>query len=253
MPAPFSNFTSYGTVNGASNTGAVVSKDLQAFSKADPEPISSTIAGIAATVAAFFGAHHAAAIAKEGQTLNAATPTFLQAVQEVMSALSQGAISESDAISYLHQSQADFETAVKPIIKDNGKCIPGCEVNGSSYLTSTGTKTHCCSTGSSCNGPCCIRCGLVIPTVENLTAIIQAGGGSFTIPNTDSHGANKATPAIPIAYTRASVLTTVDREIAGVFGSFGSLSSSGSSVNITPWLLGGAVVFGLGLMFLRAK
>lgn len=257
-------------------SGVAISKDLATASKADPEPISKTLLGIAATVAGFFGAAHLKAVAKEGQALNVATPTFISEVQQVMDALNQGAISEQQAIIYLQQSQSDFEAGVKGVIKDNGKCFHGCNVSGSTYTwqdqhgadlnnanpvagtkvankATVGFKTHCCNSGSVCNGPCCIRCGLVVPTVENLTMIIQAGGGSYTIPPSSANAANKATPPIPLSYMRPSIATTIDRSILGALGLGGS--SSGSTPG-SGSILGGSssnslLIFGaLGVLVL---
>lgn len=229
-----------------SQVDAGIASGLGFGAKVDPEPISKALLAVGAVVAGLFGAAHTKAVLKEGQTLNSATPTFLGEVQATMSALSQGAITEDQAISYLQQAQVDFETAVKPIIKDNGKCIPGCYIeNGNQYIGPNGG-THCCSTGSSCNGPCCIRCGLVIPTVDNLISIIQAGGGGWTIPATVANAANKATPAVAITYTRASTLTQIDRSVLGALGLGSSTGTSGSN---STFLF---VALGLGAFLLFA-
>lgn len=176
-------------------TDAQITGGLAAAAAHDPEPISKGVLTIATKISSFFTQHHQDAMKREGITLNNATPSFLQGVQYVFDGLNQGAISQSQAVEYLKQLQADYESTTSSVRRDNGQCIPGCSYDGHSYGS-----THCCNSGSQCNAACCIRCGLVVPAVKNLTALIAAGGGRYTVAPFPTNGYIKGTPAVTFTY-----------------------------------------------------
>lgn len=178
-------------------TDQQITGGLTAAANHDPEPISRGILTLGAEIAGVFTQAHQAAMKREGATLNAATPTFIKELQYTFDALNQGAISEGQALDYLRQAQADYELTTQGVRHDNGQCVPGCAYDGRSYGA-----THCCSTGSSCNAACCIRCGLVVPAVENLSAIVKAGGGRYTIAPFPTNGYIQGTPAVSFSYLR---------------------------------------------------
>lgn len=190
-------------------TGAIESvgiKGLSAIPVAGP-----ALAAVASSLISIFGAAHSAAVAKEASTINAALPTFVADVKAVMVAANEGAISESQALNYLGQAQSNYETTVSGIIKDNGECIEGCYLtNGSNYMG-----THCCNSGSSCNAACCLRCGIVVPTVENLSAIINNGSGSWTIPGSSNNGSIQGTAPLAIAYSKPNPINFIEGAITG--------------------------------------
>jgi hypothetical protein len=204
-------------------------------------PILSQIAG---TIEGIFAGAHSAAVAKEASTLNNAMPAFIGQCQAIMEAAANDEITEANAISDLAQAQEAYESTVASIIQDNGTCFAGCSLTGGSdytwpnqaainaYNGSSGPggqltlkkglatineTTHCCNSGSTCNAACCLRCGVILPTVQGLTALLMAGKGSYTIPATATNGAIKGTSAVTITYEAPSVLKKIEISIFGEF------------------------------------
>jgi hypothetical protein len=152
-----------------------------------------------------FAAGHTAAVEQEATTINAALPTFLNDVESTMEALNQGAITPAEAISYLQEAQANYYTTVAGIIQKGGPCktpnqgsVAGndqCPINNNSLWRD-------CASAGDCNASCAVGCGMVEPTITFLTKIINAGGGTFTIPSSPDNGAIQGTPSITITYTK---------------------------------------------------
>jgi hypothetical protein len=153
-------------------------------------------------VGGFLAAHHAGAMAKEASSLNGATPQFMETIQQVMGSLNAGQLSPSAAISALQGAQAAYYSSVKGIIKKKGTCLVA--ANG---LDPGKTDKYGCATSSDpCNAACCIGCDIIEPVVRNLTAIIQAGGGTYQVPATPANKDNPgigATPSFPLSYNGA--------------------------------------------------
>lgn len=163
-----------------------------------------------------FGASHAAAVAKEGQVLNSAIPDFENGVITTMANLNSGLITEAQAIATLQALQANYYTTVAGIIKKSGPCTPypTCQTGAADG----GMTPRCCSTASSCNAACCNGCVAIEYTVTGLTAVINAGGGNFTIPGVGANGAVQGHAAVPLSYVRPNFVTTIDRTVEGFFG-----------------------------------
>jgi hypothetical protein len=194
------------------------------------------LAAAAKVLTSIFAASHAAAVAKEASTINSALPTFVDDVVAVMTDANSGAITAAEAVSYLTQAQTNYETTVADIIQDDGTCFLGCALNsGSDYTWSAagaaefngssqpggqvalgkgtataGETTHCCNSGATCNAACCLRCGIVVPTVLNLTAILNAGAGTWEIPASAANGSIQGTSAVTIEYSAPTVLTGIE-------------------------------------------
>lgn len=177
-----------------------------------------------------FGKHHQEAVIKEGQTLNVNSPNFLVAVQDAINALNAGQISESAAISALNQAQDSYYSSVSGIIKKGGPCTYPC--GPGDYHDKYG----CCNKSGKCNAACCIGCNIIEPAVKEITKIIQAGGGSYTVPATPDHGAIAGTPSFTVSYTR---------------GAGGILGGNAGGVPMWVWLAGGGVLLVLLLMMMR--
>lgn len=232
----------------ATTTGELMgAQGLAKAASLDPEPISKAILGIASSIANMFAGAHIAALAKEAATLNNATPTFINEVQTVMTDLSEGGISESAAIAYLQQAQADYYTTVSGIIKKGGPCVASCVVGAQSSAGKPqgwiSTEPTCCNNSGSCNASCCIGCYLVEPTVTALTKIIQAGGGSWVIPSSQNNGAIKGTPLVTITYAGRTVLSSIESKIEGVLGI--TPSSSNPQSGLIIFILLALAIFGV--------
>jgi hypothetical protein len=205
------------------STGVVVGASPQGNSGVDPTdsevqtgltdtakatsaiPVVGQLAGLAASIAGIFTAGHAAAVAKEASTLNTATPTWLNDIEQTMIALNQGAITPSQAIAYIQQAQSDYYTTVAGIIRKGGPCATQCTIGAQSAAGKPqgwiSTSPVCCNTSGTCNASCCIGCYMVEPTTAALVRIINAGGGSWTVPSSQNNGAIAGTPLVKLTYT----------------------------------------------------
>jgi hypothetical protein len=177
--------------------------------------------------------HHNAALQKEAASLNSGTPQFNVTIQQIMSALNAGQISPTAAIAALQQAQTAYYSTVSGIIKKSGTCTTA--ANG----LDAGSVDHynCATTKDPCNAACCIGCGVVEPTVRNLTAIIQAGGGTYMVPATPANKDNPgigATPSFALSYNG----------ISGSGGVTGAMAAMPSWI----WLAGGGLLLLLLLM-----
>jgi hypothetical protein len=166
-------------------------------------PIVGQLTGAAAAIAGIFTASHTAAVAKEAETINSALPTFLSDVEDTMAGLNEGALTPAQAIAYLQEAQTNYYTTVSGIIKKGGPCK-------TPNLGSTAGNDQCpiynnslwkdCASAGDCNASCAVGCGMVEPTVIYLTKIINAGGGTYTVPSSPDNGAIQGTPSITITY-----------------------------------------------------
>ena len=191
------------------------------------------IAPFVGLIGGLFTKHHAEAVAKEGQTLNLNTPNFLNAVVDTMNALNGGQISESDAMSRLDAAQSTYYSSVSGIIKKSGQCKPDAADHGD-RLHTDGMST--------CNAACSIGCRIIEPAIYNIKKLIQAGGGSYTVPETPNNGAIAGTPSFTVSYSRGST--------GGVGG---ALTSPVGGVPLWMWVAGGGVVLVLLLMMMRRQ
>lgn len=213
-------------VKAETSTDSEISTGFSLTAKATSSiPIVGQITGIAAQIAGIFTADHTAAVAKEATTLNTAIPTFTNAVEQTMAALNEGAISESEAISYLNQAQSNYYTTVSAIIKKGGSCDSQCVIGGGAPRTDGGTNTspNCCNTSGTCNASCCIGCSIVEPTIAGLIKAIQSGGGTVVIASTQDNGAIQGTPRVVITYTpyvtppTVSLGSTLSQDLKSLF------------------------------------
>ena len=96
-------------------TGGIVANMAGQIAASDPEPISATVLGAVARIAAIFGAAHAAAVKKEAQTLSAAVPQWRQLTASVVDAYNSGQIDASTAVSYIENAKGLYYQQVKDI------------------------------------------------------------------------------------------------------------------------------------------
>jgi hypothetical protein len=196
------------------------------------------LAPLVGMVANLFTSAHAAAVAKEGSTLNSATPVFIETVNQIMAALNAGQATPAAAISALQQTQTAYYSQVSSIIKKGGSCASNCVIGPPTPGRNVTTSPFCCNSSGTCNAACCIGCSIIEPTVTALTAIIQAGGGSYTINSTQTNGAIAGTPQVTVTYNGA----------AGAGGIAGAAQSllGGTVAGFPTWILlagGGLLLF----------
>lgn len=207
-----SSVNPYGTTTGSmigtssvDPTDSEVTQGLATASKATSAiPIVGQLTGLATSIASLFTASHQAAVAKEASTLNNAQPNFLTDVTQTMTALNQGAITPAQAMAYLQDAQDDYYATVSAIIKKGGPCRPPSDTSdpkGTTYCNIREEDWADCATAGPCNASCAIGCGMIEPTVSELTAMIQKGGGTFVVPPSLQNGAIQGTPSITITYT----------------------------------------------------
>lgn len=157
--------------------------------------IAGSILGTFTSIAGAFTAHHTQAVAVEASTLNSAIPAFLQTVEQTMYELNEGQITPAQAIANLNNAQSVYYASVSGIIKKSGPCANPCTI------TANGAIPRCCNTASTCNAACCNGCVVVEQSVINLTRIIKAGSGTYSISGTPDNGAIQGTPGVTITYT----------------------------------------------------
>ena len=206
-------------------------------------PIGAAVGAAIGVVMGLITGHHTAAVQKEAVTLNGSQPQFLQTVQSIMASLNAGQISAAAAISALQSAQSAYYSSVASIIKKGGPCRPPSTTSdpkGTQFCNYVTEDWADCATAGPCNASCAIGCGLVEPTVQGLTAIIQAGGGTFQIPASQPNGSIQGTPPITVTYNGA----------AGSGGITGALASAGTIAGIPTWMVyaGGGILLLVLLM-----
>jgi len=146
-------------------------------------PVGWVVAGVATLVqviAMIFGAH-AAAVAREANTLNAAVPVFVQGLQAVFAAANAGQISQAQALSFVDQAVALYYQQVGAIIKKSGPCnVPSnCVWPGGALVGNTNLDP--------CNGPCSVGCGFIEPAACMARTLLNAGTGTGTTKGLAAH------------------------------------------------------------------
>jgi hypothetical protein len=182
--------------------------------------VGGTLAAIASGIESIFGGAHSAAVAKQAASMQKAVPAFLTEINSVMNGLNAGAISETQAISYLQQAQTLYYQNVASFIKKGGACKPA-TCFGKPSNTWAG-----CAPGP-CNEGCGVGCGLVESAVTGLTAIIQAGKGSYTV-QADHASSDISWDQVTFTYSRPTLETSIDRKILGALG-LSTTATGGSS------------------------
>ncbi len=195
-------------------TDAQITSGIGTALKHDPDPtgISQSVLGVADQISGLFTQAHQAALAKEANTLNNATPTFITQVEQVVTALNQGGITETEAISYLQQAQSIYYETVSTIIR--GRWVYA----GSQFPEPTWSDSYQNRSGpfgsknpnpdshapDPCNAACVVGHYFIERTVVGLTRIIKAGGGTITIEASPQNGQIRGTPSVTITYVRYS-------------------------------------------------
>jgi hypothetical protein len=181
------------------------------------------LAPLIGQIANLFTGAHAAAMQKEGQTLNQSTPGFLGGIQAIFQQLNAGQMSPAQAIAALQGIQAAYYSSVSNIIKKGGTCTVAANGLDTGSIDSRG----CPVTSDPCNAACCLGCSIIEPAIRNLTAIVNAGGGNYTVPATPTNGAIAGTPSFNVSYAP------------------GALGSAGAALSGMPswvWLAGGGAL-----------
>lgn len=175
-------------------------------------------------IESLFTGAHAAAVAKEASTINNAIPAFLNQVSQTIAALNAGAITPTEANSYLQQAQDIYYQTTSGIIKKGGTCTTGeggPSISGkgpypSGLGTGAGDKNNCNVTSDPCNAACCLGCDIVEPAIRHLTAIVNAGGGTYAIPNVTQNGQIKGAPAVTLSYTPSIINTVLPASVSAL-------------------------------------
>ncbi len=88
---------------------------------------AGAVASVLGDIFGIFGGHHAAAVAKEQNTLCQIIPAVNQALQIVDQALASGQMTSADASQALDNTLAAYQQTVAQIIKDNpSQCNAAC-------------------------------------------------------------------------------------------------------------------------------
>lgn len=137
-------------------------------------PLGAISFGIG-TIANIFGAHHKAALKKEGDALNGAIPAFAQSLQQIVGALNAGQLDRAGAAGYVDQAISAYDSAVSSITNSPGAT----------------------SRGAQCNAACSVRVEFILPWAERAKSIIQSGG-SASFPGVPSHETQQGFPGFSL-------------------------------------------------------
>jgi hypothetical protein len=101
----------------APNTAQILGGQLKAVAVSDPEPISKAVIGILGTIAGFFGAGHAKAVANEQKTLCAAMQQYNALADALEKAISSGALNVADALQRLQLGVSQIQSGIGTVSK----------------------------------------------------------------------------------------------------------------------------------------
>jgi|SRR5579885_88320 len=109
-------------------TGSSLLKFAAATGPAAPfVAAAGAVASVLGDIFGIFGGHHAAAVAKEQNTLCQIVPAANQALSIIDQALQQGQMTSADASAALDNTYSAYQQAVSQIIKDNtSECNAAC-------------------------------------------------------------------------------------------------------------------------------
>jgi hypothetical protein len=203
--APTNTLKSFGGLapafpgSGALNTASGI---LGVATSATPLGAASFAIG---TIANIFGAHHQAALKKEGDTLNGAVPASAQAIQQIIAAVNSGQLDPASASSYLDQVVSAYDQAVTGITNNPG-------------ATADSAK---------CNAACFIRVHYLLPWIATAKQLVSQGGTAnfITIP---SHATQQGYPGFQL---------TVNRTGGPFLGTSGPISTGLPGGGSTPTAL----------------
>lgn len=204
--APVNTLKSFGGLapafpgSGALNTAAGI---LGVATSATPLGAASFAIG---TIANIFGAHHQAALKKEGDTLNGAVPATAQSIQAVIAAVNAGQLDRTSASSYLDQVLSAYDQAVTGITNN-----PGATADS-----------------SKCNAACFIRVHYVLPWIATAKGIV-ANGGTANFIAIPSHATQQGFPGFSL---------TVNQTGGPFLGQAGPISTGLPNGGQTPVALG---------------
>lgn len=149
-----------------------VSGILGVASSATPLGAASFAIG---TIANIFGAHHQAALKKEGDALNGAVPAFAESLQAIIGAVNNGQLDAGSAQSYIDQAVSAYDSAVSGITNS-----PGASADS-----------------AKCNAACYIRVHWILPWAQIAKGLLQTGG-TANFPAIPSHATQQGYPAFQI-------------------------------------------------------
>lgn len=147
---------------------------------------SATPLGAAAfaigTITNIFGAHHQAALKKEGDTLNGTVPATAQSLQQIIAAVNSGQLDRGSALSYVDQVVSAYDSGVSGITNN-----PGATADS-----------------SKCNAACYIRVHWILPWAALAKGIIQ-NGGTANFPAIPSHATQAGYPGFSLSVNASAI------------------------------------------------
>ena len=175
----------------------------------------------------------------ENAAVAQAVVVFDNDIRTIFAALNAGTISEDEAIQYLQQTENSYWSYVGQYAGKPGVASKPCppHTGGPVGHGACGQANVCDKT---CTAGCCVGCGAIEGAIANAIAIIQAGGGTFTVcpvfPSAAKYG-NPGRPAYNLTYVKPSILAGTSGAVDGflnLLGLGGNQSSSPLAANLTP-------------------
>jgi hypothetical protein len=164
-----------------------------------------------------FGAH-AAAVAREANTLNQAVPAYVTGLQAIFAAANSGQISAQQALALVDEAVQTYYQQVGSIMKKGGTCPinSDCSYPGGSKAGNVPF--------DNCNGPCSVGCNYVEPSACVAKMVLTQGGTMMT-PSSPAHAGYNGAPSQTLSYqppvlalppSVSNVIAPVQQAIAAV-------------------------------------
>lgn len=176
-----------------------------------------------------------------------AVQVFDNDLAAIFSGLNAGTVSEASAIQYLQQTEAAY---FKYVGQYQGK--PGVASHPCSPATGGPTGHGACQSGTpcdkTCTAGCCVGCNVIVASTLNAIAIIQAGGGSFTVCKEfpDTKYKNPGRESYVVTYVRPNLSAGTVGAAEGFLNQIGGLVGLPSGQVNNPSSIPAATVLGTG-------
>lgn len=170
--------------------------------------VGGALQSVAGSIVGIINAHHTAAVANEARILNGAVPAFMQTLQAILTAFTQGQINAAAASGYVDRIVVDYYTSV------TGKGAGSIEGRWAATWPKPDGPWPPPNKPSTCNGPCVVghyQIEGVATAAKRAMLLVESGGtesvatypanysivngaGMFTVDETPAHAGFQGFP-----------------------------------------------------------
>lgn len=165
-----------------------------------------------------------------------ASEVFDNDIQAIFAALNAGTISEQEGVGYLQQLSEQYWKYVGGFAGKPGVATKSCgTLQGGPVGHGACAKGPVCD--KTCTAGCCVGCNNIEASIANGIAIVQSGGGTFSVCEifASPKYKNPGRPGYTISYARPSVATGTTGAVEGFLNSLGGVfTSPGATAYPTP-------------------